>query len=144
MDNLRRRAQRAFTLVEMLVVLAILGMLIGLLVTNSEKIFGNSQAAVAKIFVHDSLKTALTRYRMDIGDYPSTEEGIEALMVAPGGKADRWHGPYLDAPGNKVPLDPWAESYQYRYPGTKNAGSYDLFSKGPDKAADTADDIGNW
>ncbi|HEY4299347.1 MAG TPA: type II secretion system major pseudopilin GspG [Candidatus Didemnitutus sp.] len=142
--TLRRRLTRAFTLVEMLVVLAILGLLIGLVVTNADKILGHSNEAAARIFVRDSLKTALVRYRIDMGDYPSTEEGIEALVVAPGGKADKWRGPYLDAPGNKVPIDPWTEPYQYRYPGTKNVGTYDLFSKGPDKAADTADDIGNW
>jgi general secretion pathway protein G len=143
-SNLPHRLHRAFTLVEMLVVLAILGLLIGLVVTNADKIIGRSNDAVARIYVRDSLKTTLVRYRIDLGDYPSTEEGLEALVVAPGGKADRWHGPYLETPGNKLPLDPWGEPYQYRYPGTKNPGSYDLFSKGADKVPDTADDIGNW
>ena len=140
----RARARRAFTLLEVLVVLAILALLLTLLITNTDKIFGQSQEAVARIFVRDSLKTTLVRYRIDLGDYPSTEEGLEALVVAPGGKTERWHGPYLETPGNKLPLDPWGEPYQYRYPGTKNTTSYDIFSKGPDKIADTADDIGNW
>lgn len=142
--NRVNRLQRAFTLLEILVVLAILALLLGLVITNTDKIFGQSQEAVTRIFVRDTLKTTLVRYRIDLGDYPSTEEGLEALIVAPGGRADRWHGPYLEAPGNKLPLDPWGEPYQYRYPGTKNTGSYDLFSKGADKIADTADDIGNW
>jgi general secretion pathway protein G len=140
----RPRLLRAFTLVEMLVVLAILGLLLGLVVNNADKILGRSNEAIARVYVRDSLKTTLVRYRIDLGDYPSTEEGLEALMTAPSGKADRWHGPYLDSPGNKLPLDPWGEPYQYRYPGTKNTTSYDLFSKGADKVADTADDIGNW
>jgi general secretion pathway protein G len=84
------------------------------------------------------------RYRIDLSDYPSTAEGIQALLVAPANKADRWRGPYIDTPGNKAPLDPWGEPYQYRYPGTKNKGGYDLYSKGPDRVDGTDDDIGNW
>jgi general secretion pathway protein G len=134
----------AFTLLEILVVLALLGLLVGLVVTNTDKIFGQGQEAVARIFVRDTLKTPLTRYRMDLGDYPSTEEGLQALLAAPAARAGAWRGPYLEAPGGRLPVDPWGEPYQYRYPGAKNAGSYDVFSKGPDKAADTADDVGNW
>jgi general secretion pathway protein G len=138
------RARSAFTLLEILVVLAIIGLLAGLAVSNSDKIFGHSQEAVARIFVRDSLKTSLVRYRIDLSDYPSTAEGIQALLVAPANKADRWRGPYIDTPGNKAPLDPWGEPYQYRYPGTKNKGGYDLYSKGPDRVDGTDDDIGNW
>jgi len=139
-----RSARSAFTLLEILVVLAIIGLLAGLAVSNSDKIFGHSQEAVARIFVRDSLKTSLVRYRIDLSDYPSTAEGMQALLTAPANKADRWRGPYIDTPGNKLPLDPWGELYQYRYPGTKNKGGYDLYSKGPDKIDGTDDDIGNW
>ena len=134
----------AFTLLEILVVLAIIGLLAGLAISNSDKIFGSSQVAVAKVFVRDSLKTSLVRYRIELGDYPSTAEGMAALLAAPANKADRWRGPYIDSPGNKAPLDPWGEPYQYRYPGIHNKGSYDLYSKGPDKVDGTEDDIGNW
>jgi general secretion pathway protein G len=133
-----------FTLLEILVVLAIIGLLAGLAISNSDKIFGRSQEAVAKVFVRDSLKTSLVRYRIDLGDYPSTAEGMQALITAPAGKAERWHGPYIDAPGGRIPVDPWGEPYQYRYPGVKNKEGYDLFSKGPDKTEGTEDDIGNW
>jgi general secretion pathway protein G len=133
-----------FTLLEILVVLAIIGLLVGLVVSNTDKIFGQSQEAVARIFVRDSMRAPLVRYRMDIGDFPSTAEGLAALLAAPSGAGDRWRGPYLDAPGNKLPVDPWGQPYEYRYPGTKNAAAYDLFSKGPDKVPDTADDVGNW
>lgn len=136
--------RRAFTLLEILVVLAIIGLLVGLVVSNTDKIFGQSQEAVAKIFVRDSLKTPLVRYRIDIGDYPSTNEGLAALITAPTNVADKWRGPYLDVTGGKLPLDPWGQPYEYRYPGVKNVGGYDLFSKGVDHTADTADDIGNW
>jgi len=138
------RRQSGFTLVEIITVLAIIGMLVGVVISNTDKIFGQSQEAVARIYVRDSLKTPLVRYRIDLGDYPSTNEGLAALLAAPNNNSDRWRGPYMDATGGKVPLDPWGEVYQYRYPGTKNSGSYDVYSKGPDKAADTADDIGNW
>jgi general secretion pathway protein G len=138
------RRSRGFTLVEILTVLAIVGLLIGVVVSNTDKIFGQSQESVARIFVRDSLKTSLVRYRIDLGDYPSTAEGLNALIASSSGNADRWKGPYMDALGGKLPLDPWGQPYEYRYPGVKNPGGYDLFSKGPDKAADTADDIGNW
>lgn len=139
-----RPATVGFTLLEILVTLAIIGLLAGLAISNSDKIFGQSQEAVARIFVRDSLRTAFVRYRMDMGDYPSTTEGLAALVAAPANKSDQWHGPYIETPGNKVPTDPWGESYRYRYPGTKNKGGYDLYSVGPDKADGTDDDIGNW
>lgn len=138
------RARAAFTLLEILVALAIIGLLAGLAITNSDRIFGQSQEAVARIFVRDSLKTALTRYRIDVGDYPATAEGLGALLAAPANRADRWRGPYAESPGGKLPDDPWGEPYRYRYPGVKNKGGYDLYSVGPDKADGTEDDIGNW
>ncbi len=134
----------AFTLLEILVALAIVGLLAGLAISNSDRIFGQSQETVARIFVRDSLKTALVRYRIDLGDYPSTNEGLAALLVAPAGKAERWRGPYIEVPGNRPLTDPWTEPYRYRFPGTKNTGGYDLYSIGPDKTDGTEDDIGNW
>ena len=139
-----RRARRAFTILEILVVIGIIGLLAGLVVTNTDRIFGQSQQDVARLFVRDSMKTPLVRYRIDLGDYPTTAEGLQALVAAPSSAGAKWRGPYIDAGGGKVPLDPWGQAYEYRYPGVKNAGGYDLFSKGPDRAADTADDIGNW
>lgn len=136
--------RRGFTLIEILVVITIIGLLAGLTIVNMDKIFGSSGVSVAKIFVTQSVKTPLFTYRLAMGDYPSTEEGLQALFTAPGGKADRWRGPYV-ADGTKYPvLDPWSEPYQYRYPGTHNRGSYDVWSKGPDKTDGTDDDIGNW
>jgi len=140
----RRAPAAGFTLLEILVVLAIIGLLVGLVVSNTDKIFGQSQEAIARIFVRDSLKTPLVRYRIDLGDYPGTSEGLAALSVAPTGVAEKWRGPYIDVAGGKAPTDPWGQPYEYRYPGTKNPGGYDVFSKGPDKTPDTADDIGNW
>ena len=140
----RPRTRRGFTLVEILLALAIIGMLVAVAVSKIDGIFGQSQEQIARLFVGDSMKTAMLRYRMDLGDYPSTAEGLKALIVAPEDKVDRWNGPYIEAKGGETPRDPWGEPYQYRSPGTHNADGYDLYSKGRDHVAETADDIGNW
>jgi general secretion pathway protein G len=137
-----RRASRAagFTLLEILVVLAIIGLLAGLAIKNVDKIFGDAQGTTTKLFVNETMKTVLTSYRIAMGDYPSTAEGLQALVARPASRGDRWNGPYID----KVPLDHWGEPYQYEYPGKHNKNGYDLWSKGPDRQSGTGDDIGNW
>jgi general secretion pathway protein G len=139
----RRTLRQGFTLLEILIAVAIVGMLVGLAVTNIDKILGQSQEAIAKSFVNDSLENSLQTYRLHMGDFPSTEEGLKALSAAPEGKADKWRGPYVKKGGTSL-IDPWGTPYQYRYPGVKNTDSYDIFSVGRDKIPDTADDIGNW
>ena len=138
----RSSLRRAFTLLEILVVLAIIGLLAGLAITNVDKIFGGAQISTVQIFVKESMKTSLTSYRIHMGDYPSTGEGLQALITRPATKGEKWFGPYIE--GGKIPTDPWGEPYQYAYPGTRNKGSYDLWSKGVDKQSGTTDDIGNW
>ncbi len=147
--TLMKKNNRAFTLLEIIVMVGILALLATLMITKVEGVFGSSQQTIAKIFVRDSAKTPLERYRMDMGSYPSTGEGLTVLMTPPAATSSStstgsWHGPYLDTPGGKLPNDPWGEPYQYRYPGTHNKSGYDLFSKGVDKAEGTDDDIGNW
>ena len=132
----------AFTMMELLVVLAILALLAGLAISNIHGIFGGAQASTAELFVKESLKAPLFTYRMHMNDFPSTAEGLQALITAPSTRADRWHGPYITE--TKVPTDPWGEPYQYEYPGKRVKGMYDLWSKGPDKQSGTGDDIGNW
>ena len=142
--NILRSSVRAFTLVEILLVLGILALLVSVAVSRVGNILGGSNEDIARIFVQNSLKTPLTSYRINMGSYPSTDEGLAALVSAPSGKESNWRGPYIETTGGKLPLDPWKQEYVYRCPGTHNPDSYDVFSKGPDQLPDTEDDIGNW
>ena len=140
--RLSRLNSGGFSMLEILVALAILALLAALSISSVTGILGNASADTAKIFVNQEIKTHLVQYRLHVFDFPSTAEGLQALIVAPPNKADVWRGPYIE--GSKVPPDPWGEPYQYRYPGVKNKNGYDVWSKGPDKTDGTADDIGNW
>jgi general secretion pathway protein G len=104
-------------------------------------IFDDGQKQVARIFVSDDADTVLTTYRVDTGSFPSTEQGLAALVAAPENVA-HWNGPYLKSAA--TPLDPWQHAYHYAYPGTHNPKGYDIWSIGPDGVNGTADDIGNW
>jgi len=129
-------------LLEILVVLAIIGMLAALAITNVDKIFGDSQGQAAQLAVKESMSAPLAAFRFATGDYPSTADGLQALITPPSNKSERWRGPYIQ--GSRIPRDPWGEDYQYAYPGRQNKTSYDLWSKGPDKISGNEDDIGNW
>ena len=90
-----------------------------------------------------ALKAPLQAYRLDLNNYPTTSQGLEALRMAPGDLANpaKWSGPYLEEP---VPLDPWDQAYRYAWPGTRNADLPDIWSVGPDGVDGTDDDVGNW
>lgn len=135
---------RAFTLIEILVVVAIIGLLASVLLKGVGNSFDTAQVKIARIFIQTGLRTSLDKYKLDIGSYPTTGEGLTSLLVAPANANENWRGPYAEADGGKLQADPWGEPYQYRFPGTKNKTKYDLFSKGPDKIEGTEDDIGNW
>lgn len=135
----RRNPRSGFSLVEMLIVIALIAIIGTLLIGRIGNLFGSSQEDVARQFVQNSLTAPLLKYRIDVGSYPSTEEGIAALLNAPAGKANRWRGPYID----RIPEDPWGNPYQYRFPGTHNRDGYDLWSFGPDGSGDSSV-IGNW
>jgi general secretion pathway protein G len=128
--------RRAFTLVEMLLVVTIIGILAALVIP---KIAGQSEHArivAAHADINGGLKSALGQYEVDNGFYPKS---LQDLLVQPS-NAKNWRGPYLD----KLPNDPWGNPYIYYYPGKHTPNSYDLLSAGADDKEGTDDDIGNW
>ncbi|KAF0094429.1 MAG: proteinral secretion pathway protein G [Puniceicoccaceae bacterium 5H] len=143
--SFRHTPRGGFTITEMLIVFALISVLTGLVVGGLGGALGGGQKKGAKTFVKTAIEAPLTSYRIDVGSYPTTEEGLQALWAAPAGKESRWDGPYID--DQEVLTDPWGEPYQYRFPGTKNphgAKKYDIWSKGEDQTNETEDDIGNW
>lgn len=136
-----RSKKAGFTLVEMLLVIGLIVLLAGLVVTNVGNIFGDQQAKLTHFKVNEAFKTPLFKYRMDTGSYPTTEQGLKALLQKPSNDRGRWRGPYLDKPENIV--DDWGNELKYRFPSTNNPGSYDLYSLGPD-GVESEDDIQNW
>ena len=120
------RGARGFTLLELLVVIVIIGLLAAYVGPKYFAQLGKSEVTVAKAQI-EAFEKSLDTYRLDVGRYPTTEEGLGALLVAPPAAGTRWNGPYLK---KAVPLDPWGHAYQYRAPGSK--GEYDIVSMGKD------------
>jgi general secretion pathway protein G len=132
--------QRGFTLMELLVVLAILGLLMGLVGPRVLNQLGGAKSDTASLQIKD-LEQSLEMYKLDVGRFPNTEQGLDALFNAPAGVAG-WNGPYLKS---EVPLDPWKFEYHYKYPGEH--GELDIYSLGQDGApgGEGEDaDVGNW
>ncbi|MBC5784462.1 type II secretion system major pseudopilin GspG [Ramlibacter sp. USB13] len=131
---------RGFTLLELLVVMVIIGLLAAYVAPRYFSQVGRSEVRSAQAQIA-ALRNALDAYRLDVGSYPSTEQGLAALSARPQG-ATRWNGPYLQ---RAVPPDPWGRPYQYRAPGQH--GEYDLLSLGKDGqpgGSDEAADITSW
>lgn len=119
---------RGFSLIELLVVLVILGLLAGLVGPRVMKYVGDSKSKTARLQIED-LGAALDLYNLETGSYPSTEEGLPALVEQPA-DVEAWNGPYLKK--KKIPRDPWNRDYLYQSPGEN--GAYDLYSLGADNA----------
>jgi general secretion pathway protein G len=122
-----RAGEAGFTLVELLVMLAILALLAALIGPRVIGYIGSSKTQAAKIQI-ESLGSALQLYRIDNGRYPTTSEGLRALVERPG-NATSWNGPYLTS--RAVPRDPWGAEYVYRSPG--QSGDFDIVSLGADQ-----------
>lgn len=122
-----RCAQSGFTLLELLVVLAILGLLIGLVAPAVLRQLGSAKEKIAHQSI-ERLGSVLDMYKLDVGSYPTTEQGLQSLITRPPG-VKRWNGPYLK--GDKMPEDPWGRPYLYRSPSERPGLDYDLYSLGP-------------
>lgn len=138
-DGVRIRV-RGFTLLELLVVVAIIALLVGYVAPRYFSQVGKSEVGLARAQI-DSLEKALDQYRLDTGHYPSTEQGLAVLQARPANEP-RWSGPYMR---KAIPPDPWGQSYRYQSPGSH--GEFDLYSYGKDGQSGgegEAADIGNW
>jgi general secretion pathway protein G len=136
------REKKAFTLIEILLVVIILSILTAMVVPNFAGRAEQARTVAARTDIEANLAMALDLYRLDAGAYPTTEQGLSALLQEPTAfpVPDNWGGPYLKK--KKLPEDPWQREYQYLSPGLHNEGSYDLFSFGPD-GMESGDDITN-
>lgn len=130
--------KKGFTLIEMMLVVIIIGILASMVIP---RLTGRSEQArinAAKADVNSNISTALKLYELDNGTFPTTQEGLNALLnKVP--SATNWKGPYLE----HKPIDPWGREYQYKCPGVHNPNGYDLYSLGKD-GVESEDDIGNW
>lgn len=142
----QRNDESGYTLLEILAVLTLLAAIITLVAPNIIKQTqkGQSKTALAQI---NALKSVINSYYLDNGQYPTTEQGLKALINKPSISPipENWNGPYLE--DGKMPKDSWGREIHYKQPGDKNKGSYDIFTLGSDNAeggTDSAADIGNW
>jgi len=132
---LRRSRERGFTLLELLVVIAILGMLVYMVAPAALRQLGSSKQKIAAQSV-ERLVGVLDIYKLDVGNYPTTDQGLQALVAKPS-DAVGWAGPYLKN-ANGVPLDPWNHPYLYRSPSSRDGHDFDLCSQGPNEKTASA------
>lgn len=123
---MKKIKQAGFSLIELLVVLAILALLIGVVAPQVMKHLGKAKSDSARLQIED-LGAALDMYYLEIGDYPTTDQGITALIKSPE-NVNNWNGPYMKK--KKIPMDPWQQEYHYQSPGEN--GDYDLYTLGKD------------
>ena len=149
MRRVRKHKQRkAFTLLEILLVVGILALLAAFVVPNLMNSGRRAMIGIAKTAIggNGPISQALDKYQFDVGVYPETDEGLKALFEMPSSideEDDKWHGPYLKGDPEEL-KDPWKNEYQYKCPGDVNEDSFDLWSNGPDGKEGTDDDIKNW
>ncbi len=137
----QRQRNAGFTLMELLVVLAILGLLMGLVGPQLIKQLGGAKSKTAALQVKD-LEQSLEMYKIDVGRFPSTDQGLVALVQKPS-NANGWNGPYLKS--KDVPVDPWGYEYHYKFPG--DHAEIDVFSYGQNGSPGGEgedQDVGNW
>lgn len=134
--------KRAFTLIELMIVVIIIAALSAMVVPRLSNRSEQAQITVAEADINSNIGLALKLYKLDNGRYPTTTQGLKALLSKPSSSPapKNWNGPYLES----EPLDPWKAEYYYKSPGVQNTSSYDLYSIGPDGIENNEDDISNW
>lgn len=135
--------QRAFTMIEILLVVVIISILAAMVVPNLTGRSDQARVVAAQTDVDSNISAALDLYKMDNGSFPTSEQGLAALVVQPTAAPvpAHWNGPYLKK--KKIPQDSWGRPYVYLAPGSHNKESYDLYSLGQD-GVESKDDIINW
>jgi len=145
----KRRSVRAFTLIEVLLVAGILALLAAFAIP---KLMNQAQEAKIKLASaavgrNGPIAKALEAYKWDMGKYPETDEGLNALFAPKGSRDERYKGPYLEGSIEEL-KDPWTMPYEYKAPGQIHEEGYDIWSRGPDGVNDDgkagSDDIKNW
>ena len=141
-----KKSEQGFTLLEIVAVLTLMAALLTMVTPNIIKELKKGQIKAAKAQIQ-SLKTVLNSYYMDNSCYPSTEQGLKALVEKPSipPVPENWDGPYLE--DKRIPKDPWGVEIRYISPGSRNTDKYDLYSLGSDKkegGEGNDADIGNW
>ena len=131
------RVSRAFTLIELMLVVIIIGALVAMVMPRLAGRGEQARVAAAKADIQSNIATGLKLYELDNGGFPTSDEGLNALLVKVG-SANNWNGPYLE----RKPLDPWGREYKYKSPGDHRT-DYDLWSLGKD-GTESADDVKNW
>jgi general secretion pathway protein G len=140
--NPATRRTGAFTLIEIMVVVIILGVLAATIMPQFMGMTHDAKVSTAKSNISE-YESALERYNLHMDRYPGTDEGLKVLVEAPPGDDKKWRGPYV----KQLRPDPWGNPYQYRSPGTRHTSSFDLWSRGSDSAdggEGQGADIGNW
>ncbi|MDD5194411.1 MAG: type II secretion system major pseudopilin GspG [Candidatus Omnitrophica bacterium] len=132
------RKMKAFTLIELMLVVIIIGALAAMVLPRFAGRGEQARIGVARADIEAHIPTALKLYDLDNGGFPSSEEGLNALLNKPA-SASGWHGPYLE----KKAIDPWGREYKYKSPGDHKI-DYDIYSVGKDGQEGTADDVKNW